>query len=138
MPTAFILMRNFKSQRKLMISKSMISSALKHYTEPRGCQLGRAASGQIHISFPHAHQYGFQGISGDGQVSNSHTFSRDLAAEIQDVWPIPRKVDVMKSKIENGPNVVQLVSSANSSCDLSFGFEMTIKIPSVRKGKAES
>ncbi|GMH31362.1 hypothetical protein Nepgr_033205 [Nepenthes gracilis] len=63
--------------------------------------------------------------------ADSHQFS-----SCTPVW-LPR-VDVMKSKIENGPNVVQLVSSANSSCDLSIGFEMTIKIPSVRKGKAES
>ncbi|GMH29097.1 hypothetical protein Nepgr_030940 [Nepenthes gracilis] len=40
----------------------------------------------------------------------------------------------MKSKIENGLNVVQLVSFVNSSCDLSFDFEMTIQILSVRKG----
>ncbi|GMH29154.1 hypothetical protein Nepgr_030997 [Nepenthes gracilis] len=78
-----------------------------------------------------------QSISGHGQVSNSHTFSLDPAAEIHDACPILRRVDVMKSKIENGPNGVQLVSSANSSCDLSFGFEMTIKIPSVRNGKVE-
>ncbi|GMH25159.1 hypothetical protein Nepgr_027002 [Nepenthes gracilis] len=55
-----------------------------------------------------------------------------LETKLQDACPIPRRVDVMKLTIENGPNFVQLVSYATSSCDLSPGFEMTIRIPDVR------
>ncbi|GMH20499.1 hypothetical protein Nepgr_022340 [Nepenthes gracilis] len=72
------------------------------------------------------------GISSHGQVSSSCTFSHDSTAKLQDACPIPRRVDVMKLTIENGPNFVQLVSYATSSCDLSPGFEMTIRIPDVR------
>ncbi|GMH21855.1 hypothetical protein Nepgr_023698 [Nepenthes gracilis] len=60
----------------------MTTSAVKHYTQPRGCQYGKENSGQIHISFPHAHWSDFQGIPGHGQVSNSCTFSHDPAAKI--------------------------------------------------------
>ncbi|GMH23054.1 hypothetical protein Nepgr_024897 [Nepenthes gracilis] len=41
-------------------SQSMTSSVLRHYTQARRCQLGRAASGETHISFSQAHRYGFQ------------------------------------------------------------------------------
>ncbi|GMH29570.1 hypothetical protein Nepgr_031413 [Nepenthes gracilis] len=33
----------------------MTSGAVKHYTQPKGCQYGRENSGQIYISLPHAH-----------------------------------------------------------------------------------
>ncbi|GMH27888.1 hypothetical protein Nepgr_029731 [Nepenthes gracilis] len=45
---------------------SMTTSALKHYIHIRGCQLHSAASQQIHISFSHAHQDGFQSHPGHG------------------------------------------------------------------------
>ncbi|GMH12272.1 hypothetical protein Nepgr_014113 [Nepenthes gracilis] len=109
-------------------------SAVKYYNQTRGCQAGRENSGQNHICFPQAHWSDFQGISSHGQVSSSCTFSHDSTAKLQDACPIPRRVDVMKLTIENGPNFVQFVSYAASSCDPSLGFEMTIRIPDVRTG----
>ncbi|GMH15220.1 hypothetical protein Nepgr_017061 [Nepenthes gracilis] len=52
--------------------QSMTTSALKHYIHIRGCQLDSVALGQIHISFSHAHQDGFQSHPSHRRASNFH------------------------------------------------------------------
>ncbi|GMH16678.1 hypothetical protein Nepgr_018519 [Nepenthes gracilis] len=98
--------------------QSMNSSALKHNVNVGGCQSGKTDLGKIDISFSHKHQEGFQGHSGRGYMSDSHTPSHVLAEGKKDACPIPRRIIILKPNIVGGAKAISLCGDPNIQIQL--------------------